>query len=155
MPLVNSEILKDKLDTRKWIFIDPMKNQGSHLAFCDNPQIVLQRWNNRADLQWYYEYLSSALVINIPQSFAFVNLNTGDAEAELEALPAIWQKLSPGGIILHNYGLQPQELQAKIDTCIDRLGAISWQQMTGQLAIMKPAHGKGEREPLHDTIVVF
>jgi hypothetical protein len=80
-------------------------------------------------------------------------LNTGDSEAELEALPSIYEKLSPGGIILHNYGLQPEEMQVQIDSCIDRLGAISWQQVTGQLVIMKPVFSKIVTS--QDSIVIF
>jgi hypothetical protein len=74
LPLVNSEMLKDKLDKRMWIFVDPMRNQNSSLRYCDDPKIVLKWWNKRADLKWYYEYLSSSVVNMISQPFAIVHL---------------------------------------------------------------------------------
>ena len=59
-------------------------------------------------------------------------------KSELETLPVIWQKLSPGGVIvLDNYGLHSESNQKNFDALLEKLDAFTWQLATGQLAIFK------------------
>ena len=124
---------------REYIFIDPMENDNcSHLEYCNDKSIVVQRWAERAPLTWIEEFCSPSILHKLEGNIAFAHLNSGDDKSELETLPVISQKLSPGGVIIYDsYGLHSESNQKHFDALLEKLDAFTWQLATGQLAIFK------------------
>jgi hypothetical protein len=141
--LITAEYLNLENEKRDYYLIDPL--DGSRTAthkgvstYNTDFELVRSRWNSKIPTTWIRSFLSPESIENIP-SLAFAHLNTGDYDSELRCLPIIFQKLTPGGFIVHDlYGWLTEEKQNEFDSVLDSVGATSFLYVTRQLIISKP-----------------
>lgn len=140
--LITSEYLNLENFERDYYLIDPF--DGSTTAavkgvnsYNTDFDLVKSRWNNKISTFWIRNFLSLKIIQDIP-ALAFVHLNTGDFESELNCISILYQKLIPGGfIILDIYGWLSLEKQKAIDSILDKIGATSFMCISRQLVISK------------------
>jgi len=144
--LISAEYLNLENQSRDYYLIDPF--DGSNTAsdksnlrmYNTSFDLIQSRWNNVISTKWIREFLSPAVLRDL-ETLAFVHLNTGDYDSELECLPIIFEKLAPGAfMVLDLYGWQTNEKQKEIDYILNQIGASSFLYITRQLIIYKPVN---------------
>jgi hypothetical protein len=140
--LITTEFLDFQKSGREYYLIDPLDGSNTAIFRGENSyntdfDLVKNRWNNQISTIWIREFLSSDIILNLP-ALAFVHLNTGDFESELNCIPVLYEKLNQGGfIILDIYGWLPIEKQKAVDSLLHKIGANSFLYITRQLIISK------------------
>jgi len=143
-PLVVSECLKAELKPRKWFLIDPLDGSATSLqrgqtSYNTDFELVRGRWVQDVEAVWVREFLSSK-VLDVMPEFAFVHLNTGDFDAEFSCMRTLIEKLVPGGFIIFDlYGWLAPNRQQMIDELLVDANTTSFEMVTRQLVIGKPA----------------
>jgi hypothetical protein len=135
--LVVSEFSKLENQNRKQYFIDPMDGRGGISNYNTDRSLVESRWNHAVPLIWIQEPLSIKALDKVGD-IAFVHLNTGAWEVEVECLPSIYQKLVPGGILIMDYyGWKPREMQLVVNQILDKMGAKYFITPSLQLIVLR------------------
>lgn len=144
--LISAEYLNLENQNRDYYLIDPfdgsntVSDRSNLRMYNTNFDLIQSRWNNAISTKWIREFLSPEVLKDI-ETLAFVHLNTGDYDSELECLPIIFEKLAPGAfMVLDLYGWQTNEKQKEIDYILNQIGASSFLYITRQLIIYKPAN---------------
>ena len=122
-----------------WHFIDPFTGANVPDGYFYNTdlEIVIKQYPPGARIVFHKHYIPDVFPINSIESLAFVHLNATDCSAEAESLPYLYEKLSPGGIILIDMYAFGNGAFETYDVKIEELGASAFTMVTGQCVIRK------------------
>ncbi len=122
-----------------WHFIDPFTgaNVPDGYFYNTNPEIVKKQYPNEARIILHENYIPDVFPIKSIEYLAFVHLNTAACAAEAESLPYLYDKLSPGGIILIDTYAFGNGAFETYNEKIKKLGATVFTMVTGQCVIRK------------------
>ncbi len=102
-----------------------------------DPQYVRRQYPAAAHVLLHLELIPAALPLRGVDRLAFVHLNTGNADAEAEALPILYRQLSSGGaIVIDRYAAGDGQF-AQYDPAIAALGAEPIWFPSGQCVLLK------------------
>ena len=122
-----------------WHFIDPFTGENVPKGYYYNtdPEIVKKQYPEDAKIILHKQRIPDIFPIRSIEYLAFVHLNSNACAAEAESLPYLFEKLSPGGIILIDvYAFGNGAFEA-YDEKINKLGASVFTMVTGQCVIRK------------------
>ncbi len=138
-PKVVADCLNFAHTGRKWWLIDPLDGwPDPSFKYNVDLENAQSGWNPNAQAEWILEPLPGSLN-SLPSSLAFVHLNTGNFDAELESLPTLGERVCSGGfILLDQYGWRSTDQQLQFDTAVHEAGLESFELPTYQLVIWKP-----------------
>ncbi|MGN6748732.1 MAG: class I SAM-dependent methyltransferase [Xanthobacteraceae bacterium] len=103
-----------------------------------DPAIVARQYPEQAKIRIHRGVIPDALPLSGVSRFAFVYLDTSDAEAEAASLPLLWSQLSTGGIvIIDHYGHNDGRAFAIYDPVFAKLGATPLWFPSGQAMLVK------------------
>jgi hypothetical protein len=102
-----------------------------------SPGYVQRQYPNDAPVTVHVGFVPQA-VPAFPCGLAFAHFNTGNLEAELATLPAVFAEMNSGGrIVLDNYGTGPGRFEG-YDPVFALLGAEPLWLPSGQAVLFKP-----------------
>lgn len=142
--LVTAELLNFQDSSRKFYLIDPFAgnktfSEKGNTNYNTDYDLVKSRWNCHVEAIWIKKFLSNDSLTNITD-LAFIHLNTGDFDAEIQTIPTLFDRLLPGGFMIFDlYGWLPDFKQREVDLLLEKLSAHSFQAVTKQLIIYRDA----------------
>lgn len=145
-PLIVAEYLElaTRMPHRHVYLVDPLNgsnsaNTSGTASYNRNFDLVSGRWDPAVPVTWIKKFLTPSNISNVGR-LAMVHLNTGDYASELLSLPALYERLIPGGFIIQDlYGWCGEDRKNQIDSTLESLGAKSYLIVTRQLVIFKAA----------------
>jgi O-methyltransferase len=123
-------------------FIDPflgINNPGETIApYNTDFEFVRNQYAADAPVKFHLGLIPDCFPLAGLEALAFVHLNTSHVVAEAASLPYLYERLSPGGIILIDYYSFGFGQFAGYDPAIEQVGASVFSMITGQGVIRKP-----------------
>jgi O-methyltransferase len=115
--------------------VDPFLGKEG-FGYCVDPSLVMAHFGGDPLVYLHRAPAPEAFPLPLRDGLAFVDLDTGDEQADLASLPYLVDRLTPGGVIMiDNYGWA--QSTSRYDRAADRCGATIFSLPTGQGVLLK------------------
>lgn len=122
---------------RAFQLVDPLLDSDGD-GWCTDAAFVMQRFEGAPAVRLHQRAIPDAFPLSLPDGLAFVQLDTGNEDAELESLPYLVGVLNPGGVmVIDAYGFN--DLATRYDAVAEHLGQRILAMPSGQGVLIKHA----------------
>lgn len=142
-PRVIYELVAVRAD-RAFHLIDPFTGSDGGTSrvrptYNTDGEYVRRQYPERANVRLWRDYLPQCFPLEGVDRIAFAHLNTGALQAEANSLAYLYDRLSPGGVIvLDYYGFLGGQNRGPYEPVLASLGAMRYVMVTGQGILVKP-----------------